>query len=294
MAELSFTQREILRTLVELYSKNQKLIKSAEIANALGKDDGTIRNIISNLKSLGLIESKTGPSGGYKPTSKAYNYLRALSNIISSYAKIRKNGEEINVFVLNVELMDLTNPYSSKAVLKVAGDIDLLKPGDKIKVGPLPTYRLVLSGIILLVDAFRSEVVIEVESLVSIPKITAKSLVNGRKLLTASKNYPINEIAKILSNENIRGLPVINDNGELIGLITSADIIKAFINNDGSSSITNYLRTNIVTVSPNEELVDIINKMINYNTGRIVVVDEGKPVGIITRTDILQKLAALD
>ncbi|MEM0454189.1 MAG: CBS domain-containing protein [Sulfolobales archaeon] len=294
MAELSFTQREILRTLVELYSKNQKLIKSTEIANALGKDDGTIRNIISNLKSLGLIESKTGPSGGYKPTSKAYNYLRALSNIISSYAKIRKNGEEINVFVLNVELMDLTNPYSSKAVLKVAGDIDLLKPGDKIKVGPLPTYRLVLSGIILLVDAFRSEVVIEVESLVSIPKITAKSLVNGRKLLTASKNYPINEIAKILSNENIRGLPVINDNGELIGLITSADIIKAFINNDGSSSITNYLRTNIVTVSPNEELVDIINKMINYNTGRIVVVDEGKPVGIITRTDILQKLAALD
>ncbi|MEM2376241.1 MAG: CBS domain-containing protein [Sulfolobales archaeon] len=294
MAELSFTQREILRTLVELYSKNQKLIKSTEIANALGKDDGTIRNIISNLKSLGLIESKTGPSGGYKPTSKAYNYLRALSNIISSYAKIRKNGEEINVFVLNVELMDLTNPYSSKAVLKVAGDIDLLKPGDKIKVGPLPTYRLVLSGMILLVDAFRSEVVIEVESLVSIPKITAKSLVNGRKLLTASKNYPINEIAKILSNENIRGLPVINDNGELIGLITSADIIKAFINNDGSSSITNYLRTNIVTVSPNEELVDIINKMINYNTGRIVVVDEGKPVGIITRTDILQKLAALD
>ncbi|MEM1983197.1 MAG: CBS domain-containing protein [Sulfolobales archaeon] len=294
MAELSFTQREILRTLVELYSKNQKLIKSTEIANALGKDDGTIRNIISNLKSLGLIESKTGPSGGYKPTSKAYNYLKALSNIISSYAKIRKNGEEINVFVLNVELMDLTNPYSSKAVLKVAGDIDLLKPGDKIKVGPLPTYRLVLSGIILLVDAFRSEVVIEVESLVSIPKITAKSLVNGRKLLTASKNYPINEIAKILSNENIRGLPVINDNGELIGLITSADIIKAFINNDGSSSITNYLRTNIVTVSPNEELVDIINKMINYNTGRIVVVDEGKPVGIITRTDILQKLAALD
>ncbi|MEM4519992.1 MAG: CBS domain-containing protein [Sulfolobales archaeon] len=294
MAELSFTQREILRTLVELYSKNQKLIKSTEIANALGKDDGTIRNIISNLKSLGLIESKTGPSGGYKPTSKAYNYLRALSNIISSYAKIRKDGEEINVFVLNVELMDLTNPYSSKAVLKVAGDIDLLKPGDKIKVGPLPTYRLVLSGIILLVDAFRSEVVIEVESLVSIPKITAKSLINGRKLLTASKNYPINEIAKILSNENIRGLPVINDNGELIGLITSADIIKAFINNDGNSSITNYLRTNIVTVSPNEELVDIINKMIKYNTGRIVVVDEGKPVGIITRTDILQKLAALD
>ncbi|MCX8186616.1 MAG: CBS domain-containing protein [Sulfolobales archaeon] len=294
MAELSFTQREILRALVELYSKNQKLIKSTEIAEALGKDDGTIRNIILNLKSLGLVESKTGPSGGYKPTSKAYNYLRALSDIISTYAKIRKNGEEINVYVLNVELMDLTNPYSSKAVLKVAGDIDLLKPGDRIKVGPLPTYRLVLSGIILLVDAFRSEIVIEVEGLVSIPKVSAKSIVNGRKLLIASKEHPINEVAKILITENIRGLPVIDNNGELIGMITSADILKAFINNDSNASISNYLRTNIVTVLSDEELVDIINKMIKHNTGRVIVLNDGKPIGIITRTDILQKIAALD
>ncbi|MCS7108852.1 MAG: CBS domain-containing protein [Sulfolobales archaeon] len=294
MAELSFTQREILRALVELYSKNQKLIKSTEIAEALGKDDGTIRNIILNLKSLGLVESKTGPSGGYKPTSKAYSYLRALSDIISTYAKIRKNGEEVNVYVLNVELMDLTNPYSSKAVLKVAGDIDLLKPGDRIKVGPLPTYRLVLSGIILLVDAFRSEIVIEVEGLVSIPKVSAKSIVNGRKLLIASKEHPINEVAKILITENIRGLPVIDNNGELIGMITSADILKAFINNDSNASISNYLRTNIVTVLSDEELVDIINKMIKHNTGRVIVLNDGKPIGIITRTDILQKIAALD
>ncbi|MEM1680888.1 MAG: CBS domain-containing protein [Sulfolobales archaeon] len=294
MAELSFTQREILHTLVELYNKNQKLIKSTEIANVLGKDDGTIRNVILNLKSLGLVESKTGPSGGYKPTSKAYSYLRALSDIASAYAKIRRNGEEINVYVLNVELMDLNNPYSSKAVLKVAGDIDLLKPGDRIKVGPLPAYRLVLGGIILLVDAFRSEIVIEVESLVSIPRITAKELIGNRKLLTVDKDYTINEIAKILSVENIRGLPVINDKGELLGMITSADVLKAVTNNDMNAPVSKYLRTNIVTVSYNEELIDIMNKMIKHNTGRVIVINDGKPVGIITRTDILKKIAALD
>ncbi len=293
MAELSFTQREILRTLVELYSRNQRLIKSTEIANELGKDDGTVRNVILNLKSLGLIESKTGPSGGYKPTSKAYSFLRALSDIMSAYAKIRKNGDEINVYVLNVELMDLTNPYSSKAVLRVAGDIDLLKPGDRIKVGPLPTYRLVLSGVVLLVDAFRSEIVIDVESLVSIPKIPAKALISGRNLLTADKSYPVIETAKILSAENIRGLPVVDDDGELLGMITSADILKAFINNDSNAPVSKYLRTNIVTVGVEEELVDVINKMIKYNTGRVVVVDGGRPVGIITRTDILRKIAAL-
>jgi predicted transcriptional regulator len=64
MEGLSFTQREILRALVKLYDKTQRLVKSTDIAKELGKDDGTIRNVILSLKSLGLIESKTGPRGG--------------------------------------------------------------------------------------------------------------------------------------------------------------------------------------------------------------------------------------
>ncbi len=295
MAELSFTQREILRVLVELYSRSQKLVKSTAIANALGRDEGTIRNVILNLKSLGFVESKTGPAGGYKPTGRAYNYLRALSDIAPAYAKIRKNGDEVNVYVVGVELMDLTNQHSTKAVLKVAGDIDLLKPGDLIKAGPLPTYRLILSGVVLLVDAFRSEIVVEVESLVSVPKITAKTLIDGRKLLTVDNNAIINDIAKILSAENIRGLPVMdNGKGELLGMITSADVIKAYIKNDDRAPVSKYLKTDVITVQPNEELAEIINKMIKYNTGRVIVVDEGKPVGIITRTDILKRIAALN
>lgn len=294
MADLSFTQKEILRTLVELYSRTQKLIKSTAIANALGKDEGTIRNVILSLKSLGFVVSKTGPTGGYKPTSKAYNYLRILSDLTPTYAKIRKNDEEINVYVIGIELMDLTNPYSSKAVLKVAGDIDILKPGDVIKVGPLLTYRLILSGIVLLIDTFRSEVVVEVESLVSVPKITAKMLINGRNLLTINEKATIKDAAKILSKENIRGLPVVdNGKGGLLGMITSADILRAFIEDDCNASVSKYLRTNIVTVEPDEELVEIINKMIKHNTGRVIVVNEERPIGIITRTDILRRLAAL-
>ncbi|MEM4556447.1 MAG: CBS domain-containing protein, partial [Sulfolobales archaeon] len=129
---------------------------------------------------------------------------------------------------------------------------------------------------------------------VGIPRITAKELIGNRKLLTVDKDYTINEIAKILSVENIRGLPVINDKGELLGMITSADVLKAVTNNDVNAPVSKYLRTNIVTVSYDEELIDIMNKMVKHNTGRVIVINDGKPVGIITRTDILKKIAALD
>ncbi len=291
MAELSYTQREVLQTLVSLYVKAQRLIKSTEIAKALKRDDGTIRNVILGLKSAGLVESKTGPNGGYKPTPKAYSYLKLIYEETGPFTKVRKDGSEINIHVLNVELIDLTNPYSSKAVLKVAGDINSLKVGDRISVGPLPISRLVLSGIVLLVDMFRSELVVEVESLISIPREPVKSLLKSRRLITTTTDASVRDIAKILSAENVRGLPVIEGSGKLVGMITSADVIRALINNDVDAPVTKYMRTNIVTATPDEDIYEIIDKMVKNNTGRIIIVYDGKPIGIITRTDILNRIA---
>lgn len=292
MAELSYMQREILQTLINLYIKSQRLVKSTEIAKVLNRDDGTIRNVILGLRSLGLVESKTGPNGGYKPTPKAFSYLKLIYEDLGSFTKIRRDGVEINVHVLNVELIDLTNPYSSKAILKISGDINILKVGDRISVGPLPTSRLVLSGIILLIDMFRSELVVEIESLVSIPKEPVKSLLRARRLITIGANSSIRDVAKILASEGIRGVPVIDDSGKLLGIVTSADVIRALVNNDVDAPLTKYIRS-VVTVGPDEDLYSVIDKMVKQNTGRVVVVYDGKPIGIVTRTDILNRLAGL-
>jgi len=294
MNDLTYSQREVLRTLVTLYNKHQRLIKSTEIAQVMGKDDGTIRNMILDLKTMGFVESKTGPNGGYKPTSKAYNYLRAISDNSLKYARIRKDGRELDVYVLNVEFLDLSNPYANKAVLKVTGDINSLKLGDRVRVGPLPFSRLFICGYVLLVDTFRSEVVVEVENIVSIPRENAGKILSNRKLVTIGVRASVMEAAKKLNIEGIRGIPVVNDNGELVGIITSTDVIKALVNNELDAPVVKYMRTNVVTASPDEDISEIISKMIKNNVGRVVVVYGSKPIGIITRTDILQRIAGLE
>jgi len=119
LQNLSLTQREILLALIELYNKTKSMIKSKEVADMIGKDEGTVRNIILSLKVLGLVESKPGPNGGYMPTLKAYEYVKNPS-ISPVYDKlsIYKGLMEVDVKVSNIEIIDITNPKGNRVLLR--------------------------------------------------------------------------------------------------------------------------------------------------------------------------------
>lgn len=271
------------------------MIKSRDIAEMVGKDEGTVRNIIASLKAMGFIESKTGPRGGYMPTLKAFEYIR-MPIYAHTYEAIRvkKNGNELDVGILGIELLDITSPMGNRAVLKVAGDLGLIKPGDNITLGPTPSNRLVIEGKVLFVDELRKEIVIDISRIVSIPR---EPLINiaSRNLVTVSSKSSIRDVAKILFEHGIRGAPVLDSNGNVIGLITTADIAKAVTENNIEANVQEYMRREVVKIRDNEDILDAIKLMIDKGIGRLLVINSsGKPVGIVTRTDILRRIAGLE
>ena len=52
-----------------------------------------------------------------------------------------------------------------------------------------------------------------------------------RKVLTASPDTGIREIARILFEERIGSMPIVDDNGSLVGMITRSDILRTLVNN---------------------------------------------------------------
>jgi predicted transcriptional regulator len=295
LQNLSLTQREILLALIELYNKTKSMIKSKEVADMIGKDEGTVRNIILSLKVLGLVESKPGPNGGYMPTLKAYEYVKNPS-ISPVYDKlsIYKGLMEVDVKVSNIEIIDITNPKGNRVLLKVTGDLRKLKIGETIRIGPTPYTRLVIEGIILHIDETRKEVIIDVSRMVSIPKERVGNLVSKR-LVVLYKDQPLKEAAAILHRESIRGAPVVEDSKKVVGIITTADIIRAFYEGRIESKVGEYMRTNVITIMEDDDILDAIRKMITYNVGRLLVMNSSSElVGIITRTDILRRIAGLE
>jgi predicted transcriptional regulator len=271
------------------------MIKSKEVADMIGKDEGTVRNIILSLKVLGLVESKPGPNGGYMPTLKAYEYVKNPS-ISPVYDKlsIYKGLMEVDVKVSNIEIIDITNPKGNRVLLKVTGDLRKLKIGETIRIGPTPYTRLVIEGIILHIDETRKEVIIDVSRMVSIPKERVGNLVSKR-LVVLYKDQPLKEAAAILHRESIRGAPVVEDSKKVVGIITTADIIRAFYEGRIESKVGEYMRTNVITIMEDDDILDAIRKMITYNVGRLLVMNSSSElVGIITRTDILRRIAGLE
>ncbi|AEE93465.1 putative signal transduction protein with CBS domains [Acidianus hospitalis W1] len=295
MQNLSSTQREILLALIELYNKGKKMIKSKEVADMIGKDEGTVRNIILGLKVLGLVESKPGPNGGYIPTLKAYEFIKnpSISPILDKLSLYRGNVET-DIKIDNIELLDVTNPSGNKVILKVTGDLRKIRPGDPVRLGPTPYSRLVIDGVVINADDSRKEVLIDVKRMISVPKEKVKNII-GRRLITLKPDMTLKEASMILYKEGIRGAPVLGEGEKVLGIITTADIIKAFFEGKYDAKVSDYMKTDVITIRDEEDVLEAIRKMVIYNVGRLLVVDSmQRVIGIVTRTDILKSIAGLE
>ncbi len=290
--KLTHTQREVLEALVKLYEKHKRLIKSIEIAEMIGKDEGTVRNIISSLRSLGLLESKTGPSGGYIPTLKAIELVKRPPLISYGVIRIKKKGKETGATAFAIEIIDILNPEGGKAILRVGGNIDELKEGDEISVGPTPYTRVYIEGKIISVDRASGQVAVAIKRMVSIPRENVGEFAS-KKLITLSPKQTLREAANLLFKKRIRGAPVIEDN-KIVGIITTTDIAKAYSDGDLKAKVEDYMKRHVVTIREDEDILDAIKLMDLHGVGRLIVVNAvGEPKGIVTRTDVLKRISFL-
>jgi acetoin utilization protein AcuB len=106
---------------------------------------------------------------------------------------------------------------------------------------------------------------------------------------------------ELMNSKNIRRLPVIDDNGRLVGIVTQGDVRGAEPSQATSLSVweLNYLLANLcieeimtsdlVTVNQKATIGEAARLMLEYRiSGLPVTDDEGKLVGIITESDIFR------
>lgn len=114
-----------------------------------------------------------------------------------------------------------------------------------------------------------------------------------RDVITVAESTPIKEVARLFNEKKITGAPVVNAEGELVGVLSETDIIRK-TNSIGawSPSTAGQIMTKpAVTVSPTETLQRICELMHNRHIHRVVVADGSKIEGILTTMDILKVIA---
>ncbi|MCE4610307.1 MAG: CBS domain-containing protein [Desulfurococcales archaeon] len=295
--QLTATQLEILKTLIELYEKKKRMIKSREVAEYLNKDEGTVRNIIMWLRGMGLVDSRTGPSGGYVPTIKAYQLLSGeLPVFTAGYGEAFVDTVEgtVKLVVQRLEIMNLLSGHNVKALLQVGGSITKIQKGNTIKVIGYPRGRIFISGKVNQVNPVAGEILVDVQKMVVIPdEIVGK--IASRRLIKIKENMTIRHVAKTLYKYGIRGAPVVDNKNKVVGFITMTDIARVIGEGGGlEDPVSKYMKRHVFTIRENESIVEAMRLMDYHSVGRLLVVDnKGDPVGIITRTDILRFIVGL-
>lgn len=134
----------------------------------------------------------------------------------------------------------------------------------------------------------------------------------------------INELDKIFVKDRINGAPVVDENGNLIGVVSKSDIVNYdlkkgihassmsdyyhdtgvepqqitddFIDTEALSlldaTVKDLMKTDVITGNPNDSIHDLANMMYDKKIHRLVIVEGSKVVGIVSTLDILKVVGA--
>jgi len=109
-------------------------------------------------------------------------------------------------------------------------------------------------------------------------------------VITVTPQTRMSELKEILREHHISGTPVI-ENGELVGIISVEDLIKALADGEMEAKVGERVSRELKTLYADEPLVHAVNYFARYGFGRFPIVDRGgQLVGILTRGDIIRGL----
>ena len=131
----------------------------------------------------------------------------------------------------------------------------------------------------------------KIESFVASTKIgllKAKEFMS-RDVMVVQKGYSIKTAIEILKVHKISGAPVIAASGELIGIISSYDLLLQASSNDLQSPIT--YTEKVYSIKEDTPLKEILILLYQKKYRRFPVVNEkNKVTGVVSRIDVLSKI----
>jgi CBS domain-containing protein len=112
--------------------------------------------------------------------------------------------------------------------------------------------------------------------------VTAGELMT-REVVTATPSMPPEELARLLLSHSIGGVPVVDETGMLIGMVSGFDVISK-----SGVTTSEIMSRGVVSVTETSGVEEIVSLMGLHGIRRVPVCNENRLVGIISRSDLLR------
>jgi CBS domain-containing protein len=151
----------------------------------------------------------------------------------------------------------------------------------------------------------------DVAALEALAEITLPEELTVRDLMTerprtTTPEMPLRDAAREMLSSGLSALPVVDEDGGLLGLLSERELMRHFIsttlvtpssrftppNAHGRRTVRDVMTRQVLCVAPEQSLADVAALMTNKDVERVPVVRGGRLVGFLTRGDIVRKLIA--
>ncbi len=116
------------------------------------------------------------------------------------------------------------------------------------------------------------------------------------KLITFSPDTEIQSAIRTMLRRKISGAPVLNEKGDLVGMLSEVDCLKILIRGPYSDeptdmgTVADFMSPNVTVISADKTILDAAYKFVNSGLKRLPVVEKGKLIGQISRVDVLRAI----
>ncbi len=108
---------------------------------------------------------------------------------------------------------------------------------------------------------------------------------------------PLTEVVRVLLENHVSGLPVVDANRHLLGFVSEQDCIHSLLVSnyhcEGDPVVDDVMFREPLSISPGTAIVDLAQKLGSGKPKVYPVVEHGKLIGIVTRTAVLAELARI-
>ena len=109
-------------------------------------------------------------------------------------------------------------------------------------------------------------------------------------VICARPEMAIYDAIRIMANRSITGLPVVDSDLKLIGILSEKDVVKLLYEtrDRADQTVEDYMGTDFVSLDTNSTLIDLCDFLVDSNFRSVPITEDGKLCAIASRSDLVK------